>query len=308
MKAISRELKYLQFLPLSEKIKISQIRIKEWYEYWGGQVYVSFSGGKDSTVLLHLVRELYPEVPAVFCDTGLEFPEIKQFVRQQENVTIIRPKMSYKQVIEKYGWPVVSKANAKKIWEIRHTKTKKMLAIRLYGRKDINLGKKHNGKLPEKWRFLLNAPFEISDKCCNIMKKQPFKKYTKDTGKRGFIGIMADDSGLRRQSYLKYGCNAFGLKDPISRPIIFWGGQDIWKYIQINKILFCEVYNMGYKTTGCIYCAFGAHLEKPGEQRFIKLEQIHPKLYSYCMNKLGMREVLEYCNIPYNRKGFDFLK
>ena len=35
---------------------LAKRRIMEWYDYWDGQVYVSFSGGMDSTVLLALVR------------------------------------------------------------------------------------------------------------------------------------------------------------------------------------------------------------------------------------------------------------
>ena len=65
------ELKQKQSLPLEAKIAMTLRRIREWYEYWDGNVYVSFSGGKDSTVLLHLVRQHYPGVPAVFSDTGL---------------------------------------------------------------------------------------------------------------------------------------------------------------------------------------------------------------------------------------------
>jgi len=72
------QLRQMQSLPLEAKIIKSQMRIREWYEHWSGDVYVAFSGGKDSTVLLHLTRQLYPDVPAVFCDTGLEFPEIKE--------------------------------------------------------------------------------------------------------------------------------------------------------------------------------------------------------------------------------------
>jgi len=84
---------------LRGKIYLSQQRIREWYEHWEGKVYVAFSGGKDSTVLLDLVRKLYPEVPGVFADTGLEYPEIKEFVHSVDNIEWIRPRMSYRQVI-----------------------------------------------------------------------------------------------------------------------------------------------------------------------------------------------------------------
>ena len=67
------ELKQMQSMPLDIKIKMTEHRIRDWYDYWGGEVYVSFSGGKDSTVLLDIVRRLYPDVEAVFINTGLDF-------------------------------------------------------------------------------------------------------------------------------------------------------------------------------------------------------------------------------------------
>lgn len=85
------DLLMLQSLPLELKIAKTKLRIKEWYERYCGNVYVSFSGGKDSTVLLYLVRELYPDVPAVYVDTGLEYPEIKSFVNTFDNVIILKP-------------------------------------------------------------------------------------------------------------------------------------------------------------------------------------------------------------------------
>ena len=111
----NNDLKILQNLPLDLKIAKSKLRIQEWYNYWGGQVYISFSGGKDSTVLKHLVESIYPNVVSVFCDSGLEYPEIKNFVRNQKNVTIIRPKMNFNKVIKEYGYPVVSKEISHKI-------------------------------------------------------------------------------------------------------------------------------------------------------------------------------------------------
>ena len=107
------ELIILQSLPLDIKIMKTKRRIQEWIDYYGeDKVYISFSGGKDSTVLLDLVRQVNSNIPAVFIDTGLEYPETKEFVNSIDNVTILRPKMSFKQVIEKYGYPMVSKEQA----------------------------------------------------------------------------------------------------------------------------------------------------------------------------------------------------
>ena len=112
MGAVSaEELKARQALPLEYKVMLSQSAIMRWYERFDGNVYVSFSGGKDSTVLLDIVKELYPDVPAVFCDTGLEYPEVRHLALKRADV-VIRPKMTFKAVIERYGYPFPSKEQA----------------------------------------------------------------------------------------------------------------------------------------------------------------------------------------------------
>lgn len=104
------DLYQMQSLPLSAKIQMTKQRIRQWIEEYGEEgVYVSFSGGKDSTVLLDIARSVYPDIKAVFVDTGLEYPEIREFVKSFENVDWLRPKMTFKQVIEKYGYPFISK-------------------------------------------------------------------------------------------------------------------------------------------------------------------------------------------------------
>ena len=105
------ELQIYQAYSLERKIQLTCERIQAWYEWWDGQVYISFSGGKDSTVLLDLVRNEcgYKDVPAVFVDTGLEYPEIRDFVKTFDNVIWLKPKMNFKQVIKKYGYPFISK-------------------------------------------------------------------------------------------------------------------------------------------------------------------------------------------------------
>ena len=97
----AKRLLELQALPLERKIQISQARIIDWYKHYSGNVVVSFSGGKDSTVLLHLVRSLYPDVKAVFSNTGLEYPEIQRFVKSFDNVDIVTPKMRFDQLYTK---------------------------------------------------------------------------------------------------------------------------------------------------------------------------------------------------------------
>ena len=300
------ELILLQNLPLDIKIAKSKLRIEEWISWYGyDKVYISFSGGKDSTVLMHLVRQVNPSIPAVFVDTGLEYPEVKDFVKKQENVITLRPDMSFKQVIETYGYPMVSKEQANYLDDIR-TGTDYMRTRRLEG------DSKGRFKLSKKWHYLMEAPFKVSHRCCNIMKKKPIKKYEKETGKVPFIGTMASESQLRQQSYLKNGCNAFESKRPISTPIGFWTEQDVLAYIKLYNLEIASVYgeivteNGKLKTTkcdrtGCVFCGFGVHLEKE-PNRYQRLEQTHPQLHRYCMDKLGFKGVCQYMNIPYKNK------
>ena len=102
----AKQLKRLQGLPLEQKVNLSLRSIRDFINKCGGNTYVSFSGGKDSTILLDLVRQIDPNIKAVLSDTGLEFPEIKEFVKTVENVEWVYPKMNFKQVIERYGYPL----------------------------------------------------------------------------------------------------------------------------------------------------------------------------------------------------------
>lgn len=105
-----QELRQFQAMPLEVKVAMTKVRVRDWVNYYGEDgVYISFSGGKDSTVLLDIVRETYPNIPAVFVDTGLEYPEIRNFVKTFDNVTWLKPKKNFKQVIENYGYPLISK-------------------------------------------------------------------------------------------------------------------------------------------------------------------------------------------------------
>lgn len=292
------QLKQMQSLPLEVKIQKTLQRIQEWYEHWDGCVYVSFSGGKDSTVLLHLVRQMYPDTAAVFSDTGLEFPEIREFVRSIDNVTWLKPQMGFREVIKKYGYPIVSKDVSNCIEGGRKGQVYRL--NRLDGTlKNNNGGKSRYDR--SNWNYLLTAPFKISENCCNVMKKTPFKKYEKETGKKAFIGTMAEESQLRTTSYLKSGCNAFEAKRPISTPLSFWTEDNVWQYTKLKNVNYSKIYDMGYKRTGCVFCMFGCHLEK-GNNRFQQLEITHPKLHQYCIKSiedggLGLGSVLDFIGV-----------
>ena len=161
----------------------------------------------------------------------------------------------------------------------------------------------------ERYRFFLDAPFEISNKCCSVMKKNPAHKYYKDTGRVPITAQMASESRLRTQKWLQNSCNGFDLKIPTSNPMSFWTEQDVLLYIRTHNLPICSVYgevvtddeemgqiqlsdyegmeifDIGYQPlhctgcqrTGCVCCGFGAHIG--GDTRFVDLRQTHPKMY-----------------------------
>lgn len=301
-------LKQRQNLPLNLKIELTKRRIKDFYEHFDGNVYVSFSGGKDSTVLLHIVRSMYPEVPAVFIDTGLEYPEVKQFVKETKNTITIRPKITFKQVLEQYGYPVISKEVAKAIEENR--KNPEGYTKKKFDPNSDYIKKYGMHYCLAKWKFLRDSDIPISAKCCEIMKKTPAKKFEKETGLKPYIATMAAESNLRKTEYLRKGCNSFNTIRPASTPLGFWTEQDIYQYLKKFNVPYCSVYgdilqdNKGkyYSTkvtrTGCMFCMFGVQNEK-SPNKFEKMKETHPKLYDYCINTLGCGIVLDFLEVNY---------
>lgn len=114
------DLQKLQQMPLQQKVIMTKARIRQWVERYGiDHVYVSFSGGKDSTVLLHMAREMYPDIKAVFFDTFLEFPEVRKYALSFDNVEVIRPKMNFRETIVQYGYPIFSKEISEAVYGAR---------------------------------------------------------------------------------------------------------------------------------------------------------------------------------------------
>lgn len=312
----NEDLKTMQAWPLERKVRVSQLRIMEWYQYWHGQVCVSFSGGKDSTVLLDLARHIYPDIPAIFVDTGLEYPEIRRFALSQDNVFRLKPKLRFDEVIEKYGYPVISKRVAGAVEDAKRnlplgkitTGIQQLMGTYQEGRSWFNF---------PKWYFLIDAPFKISDRCCDVMKKAPIKAFQHKHGFQPMVGTLAEEGMQRKVNWYQYGCNIFDSKNPVSRPLSFWRNQDILAYLKQTSLPFCSVYGeiveeaqitmpfMERKLhttkcdrTGCMYCMFGIHLDQR-PNRFERMRHTHPKQYHYCMDQLECGKVLDFLQIPY---------
>lgn len=243
----AQRLKELQALPLERKVGFTIARITEWYNHYNGKVHVSFSGGKDSTVLLYITRKLFPEVRAMFVDTGLEYPEIREFVKTWDNVDWVKPKMSFLQVIKKYGYPVIGKEIAHRLYYARRGQEWALFTFGLIQRSKTKKGVEQvftpNSRYDfSKYAFLLNAPFEIGDQCCSIMKKTPAHKYSKDSKTFPMLATMTEESRLRTKGWIQHGCNAFSSKHPISAPMSFWTEQDVLRYIKTMDIPIAKIY------------------------------------------------------------------
>lgn len=316
MKHNKKELYQMQQMPLEIKVGMTKNRIRRWVNEFGTDgVYIAFSGGKDSTVLLDLVKEDYPSIEAVFVDTGLEYPEIRDFVKSFDNVTILRPKMSFFDVLRTYGYPLISKEVSNTIEAARRNiaegKTYTLRVKKIMGeitRRDAGKSRYNH----EKYKPLLDVDFAISDKCCNVMKKAPAAEFVKRTGKKPMIATMAEESLLRQTDWLRRGCNAFDGKHIESKPMSFWTEQDVLYYIKEKGLRIASVYGdivyannpqqirieeicafmdlrklnklttTGCERTGCMFCPFGCQREK-SPTRFERLKQTHPRQYEYCI-------------------------
>ena len=279
----------LREMNLESKIIQTKFLIKEAIREFGkDKVYISYSGGKDSTVLSHIAKSVYPDILHLFSNTTNEYPETLQHIKWEKesnhtNIITVIPKdtkgnvWTFKKVVDTYGYPIFSKRISNAIRTYQHA---------LSNRTQTNALDYMERNFKKYCKF---KDLPISDKCCDRLKKDPLRRKAKELGlKCAILGILASESYQREKDWLEYGCNVFHVrKDNQSRPISFWTEDDIKEYIDRFNVKISSLYDKGYTRNGCMYCGFGVHLEKDGLNRFQKLKETHPLQYSYFIKNFG---------------------
>lgn len=233
-------------------------------QYGENTFHLSFSGGKDSTVLHHLLDEALPgnSIPREFVNTGIELREIVRFVEEMakddKRIEIIKPKVNIRKMLEQEGYPFKSKQHSAVLERFQQ---KGMIPhVKRYYEGSYGYG---SDMCPQilKYQFEEGLPFKVSDRCCDRLKKDPIKAYEKETGRtNAIIGIRAAEGG--RRSTAK--CMAFKGKRMHFQPLAVI--PDEWEdwYIQKRGIKLCKLYYPPYnfERTGCKGCPFSRNLQK----------------------------------------------
>lgn len=309
----AKDLRELQHKPFSWKVEHALDVIREFVEREGaGGVYVSFSGGKDSLVLLHLVRSVYPDVPAVFANTGIEFPEQVRFVRTFPNVKELHPIKHFPKILEEDGIVYPSKEVA---MYIKAAKNGATFAVNgLKGKDLVGEPNRYKNRF-KKWAYLMDCGVKISPDCCELMKEKPMRDYERRENKSPIIGTRAEESFRRAVGWMKSGCNSFVGQRHKSTPLSLWTEQDVLEYIVKNRIALSPMYGdvvkadgrfmlTGCARTGCMFCPVPiAH----GDLRSLEYaREHHPKMYKTIMEKFGLLRMIERVK-PKNRCQISFL-
>lgn len=307
-KEVVRErLKY----PYEIKVRMTERRLSEFITYYGEDgVVVSISGGLDSTAAMHFIHKRYPRVEAVSV-LGIECKDNIEMVMKIRDewgvkVNIAAPRMSQEAVLKEFGYPVVSKRAAKSISHLQNPTEKNANSRRLALTGITNEGRyAKTWILAKKWRFLIDAPFKISNKCCYYMKETPVENWRKENGKASIVATLVEESQSRLNGYCKRGgCNSFDGQGE-STPFSFWTRQDILRYLYENNVEISKAYGEiaqdkdgnFYTTkaerTGCPICMFGIERDKT-PNRFQRMYYEDNRRWQQAIFKWGYKEVLDF--------------
>lgn len=265
-----------------QKITAAMERIEDLYIKTGGMCYISFSGGKDSTILLAITKmcaeiNTIPTegIKAVFSDTGIELDVTKKFVmwckeNWYQNIEIIHPEKSFGWVMENKGKPIRSKVKSEFIGRWQKGNHSDCTRRNLIEGKTASGKMATRTKLADKDMHMIHPDFDIkaSPLCCSFLKKKPFRKYEKENGIKGYAtGIRMGEGGVRVLNRLNDQdgkiCESFSNGKFVKYPLIDWTDEDIERFIEENNIPISDAYTKyGFSRTGCMACPFAPDVEK----------------------------------------------
>lgn len=300
--------KLLKNYTLKDKTIMAKARIKEFIEHLPNQqIMISFSGGKDSCVLRDLVYKVQDDMNIkrsnLLISAEIFHPLTSKFIAQilSNGDEILHPIKSFESIIKEKGYPIISKQVAQKIWHIRNTRNHSKYIRAIFG-----LDGNTFATLPLKYIHFLDKKFvnyEISHQCCNYIKGN-----IKHDKRPVFVGTTIEESRLRRNSWLKYGCiQYFNGKPDVCKPLSLFTEKDIWDYINKHHLHVSEIYKNHYQRSGCVCCGFGISLEeelkkhgKLSDNRFELLYKTNKPIFLKIFNHYKMWKPLADCLISLN--------
>ncbi len=286
-------------LALKEEHAIQKIR-NAVHHLWieSEQVCIAYSGGIDSIVTADLTRRAfeypglrYMNVVHLFENTLLEHRSLTKFVKnyfKKVNGVTVYPSKSPK-AIQEAGKPFLGKRLAEHIERIRNGRISNWF---------VNNYAKY---LP-----LTKIDTPISAQCCHWLKKEPANRFYAENPhiQLTILGMRADESMARKQNWVENSCFHTPAKGIAQlKPISYFSKKDVWDYIKKYNLSYPEMYDLGYKRSGCMICGFGSHLECPNKFQILKYENL--KFYLKIMEKWGYADAIREIN---DAMGYELIK
>jgi hypothetical protein len=323
----SETLSAMQSWSYEDKVTHAEDRALNFFKHENGKVYVGLGGLESLTLLIFLRKYIDPNIPGATISV-IEDKSIQEVHRSLDNIIFLKPLKSKVQILNEYGYPIVSKEKARKISHLQSPENPKQTYIHAIMTGDM--GEQGNNqhsdriKLPDKWIRLFGghyaghrpdltcqtAPFKVSPECCRWLKERPSEIFQKETGLHPYLGLMISEGGQRKWGLMKHGCNYYGKTTIRSCPFAIFTKSDLLRLaldlnVPIPKV-YGEVIQLpdgSYKTTraqrtGCSMCGFGVHLEhRP--HRFDILREDNLKEWEFWMLKMGWGKVLSYIGVKW---------
>lgn len=317
-----REFMEMQNWEYEDKVAHAEERAWSFYRKMASNVFISVGGIDSITLALFLWERIDKEIPAVSVSV-LEDKSVQEVHHQlaaRGNFVFLTPSKSKVEVIRQYGYPVISKDVADKI-ELIQNPTEDNATVRnaiITGQTGRQGGYRYSQhmRLADRWQQLFveqQSPFKVSGKCCYYMKEKPCDAYSRQTGRKVFMALMASEGGRRAKALAQHGCNYYGKTVTRSCPFAIFSRQDILRlaiemktpvptiYGEIKRRADGTLETTRARRTGCTMCGFGIHMEaRP--HRFDRLHQDNPKEWGFWMYEMGWGKVLNYIGIEWENQ------